>query len=36
MQRNFSRYAQAATLAARDESPQAMQELAKQILDGQP
>jgi tRNA 2-selenouridine synthase len=36
MQRNFSRYAQAPTLAARDESPQAMQELAKQILDGQP
>jgi tRNA 2-selenouridine synthase len=32
MQRNFSRYAQAATLTARDESQQAMQELARQIL----
>ncbi len=33
MQRNFSRYAQAATLTARDESPQAMAELARQMLE---
>jgi hypothetical protein len=33
MQRNFSRHAQAATLTARDESPQAMAELARQMLE---